>query len=821
MAAGLAANCIVKVLLLLGMSGCLRYRAMAKVYMALVEGDPVVAYDGHIPDFAATAVPPGKKVDPSSAQVQSYISHLTNRHDDILARTFGQHGEYRKLYSYHHTLNGFAVDITPAQVDLLVKAEGVRYIEQDCKVKKMTTHTPEFLRLTSHVWPLHGGPGNAGEGVIIGIVDTGINPFHPSFSSSSSDSYGPHVDFMGDCEIAPEFPRGSCNKKIIAARHFSAAASANGDFNASSLGNNSPYDTEGHGSHVASIAAGNYGVPVIVNGFDYGSASGMAPRARLAIYKALYSTEGYMADIIAAIDKAVEDGVDILSLSLGPSSPDEIPSSPFLEVFDVALLFAVKAGVFVAQAAGNSGPSQASIMSFSPWITTVGSGTTDRRFQESITLGSQHKVAGVGLSPATPGGVYTDYKMVFAADALINDTSSPSSDCILDPSTLDVSLLQDSILICTYPYDNSIIQDFLFENLEKTAKIVNAAGLVVVANPEEGPFDASGLFIFNISVILISDLGSSLALLEYYNASTLRDNNGKVLSFDAKGSIQDGRLAVYDREAPMVNAYSSRGPGVLDNGQTPADLLKPDILAPGELIWAAWNPVISGIDNFQGTSMATPHIAGIAALIKQNNPSWSPAAITSAMVTTGATVDSRGMPIFAELSQDGSDLHPATPFDYGGGLVNASAAMDPGLIFDADFKSYINFLCSVPGIDPSSVHSATGRNCTNVLEWPSELNTPSITIANLVASRKVIRILTNVAATERYTASIIEPVGVFVSVNPSDFTIQEGGTQNISVSLTAVQADGNFHFGQLILTGVFGHRVQIPISVCTISAIPT
>lgn len=191
------------------------------------------------------------------------------------------------------------------QAKRLRDTRGVKLVEKDRGVKMMTTYTPEFLSLPKGLWAQQGGDKNAGEGVVIGVIDSGINPRHPSFANDPLNPFTSNLThFTGACETGPHFPITSCNGKIVSARYFSAGAQAVTTLNASKdfL---SPFDAAGHGrymfiflhrlflsvtvikmqllicfSHVASIAAGNAGVPVVVNGYFYGRASGMAPRAR-------------------------------------------------------------------------------------------------------------------------------------------------------------------------------------------------------------------------------------------------------------------------------------------------------------------------------------------------------------------------------------------------------------------------------------------------------------------------------------------------------------------------------------------------------------
>ncbi|KAL3680531.1 hypothetical protein R1sor_023487 [Riccia sorocarpa] len=802
--------------------------ALGEVYLVRTVGAPVSSYTGSVPGFQSTAAEGGNRVDINSAAVQAYSSFLVAKHDELLEKTL-ESGTYTKLYSFHYLLNGFAVQMSPEQARTLASTQGVLQVEQDQKVQKMTTHTPDFLGLTDKVWPVLGGVHNAGEDIVIGIVDTGIDPTHPSFASSMDRPYGYLSKFKGICEEAPEFPKGSCNGKIIGARHFAAAAIAGGDFNAT-RDYASPYDADGHGSHTAATAAGNHGIPVNVKGYMYGYASGMAPRARIAVYKALYPFGGYISDVVAAVDQAVQDGVDILSLSLGPTSaPTGV--STFLNVFDVELLFAVKAGVFVAQAAGNSGPAQTSILSFSPWITSVAASITDRSYSNSLKLGNNFTVSGVGLSPPTPDS--NPVRLISADDAYTGNASFVNIEECQQPGAFRRDLVQNSVLLCKYSFSFEFGSASV-KQVAETAKELGAAGFVLVADPALGTASKADPSPLVLPGIVVTDLNSSVEVLKYYNISTVKDASGSVQSFGANVIIEDGRDASYGSVAPIVATFSSRGPDILNSQSQLADVMKPDVMAPGYLIWSAWSP--SGVDesNFygerfamlSGTSMATPHIAGIAALIKQFHPDWSPAAITSAMMTTASVYDRQGEPVLAQnpTSNFSSALGPGTPFDFGAGAVNPGRALDPGLVFEAAFENYVNFLCVVPGVDPASVRDSTGAACgTTPLSWASDLNKPYVTVANLVGSRTVTRTVTNVASeTETYKVFIEkEPPGVSVTVNPSSFTAKPGETVPLFITLKATTSSTNvFSFGAISLTGGLGsHFLHIPLAVSPNSAV--
>ncbi|KAG6544296.1 hypothetical protein Mapa_014299 [Marchantia paleacea] len=796
----------------------------AEVYMVLMDGDPVVSYRGTLPGLSAT-----RGLSPRSATfqtvglqaVRAYSTHLVSQQDKLLESTIGK-GAYNKLYSYNYLVNGFAAEMTPGQADILSRTPGVKRVERSKRMKSCTTHSPDYLGLASGLWAQAGGPENAGEGIVIGIVDTGINPTHPSFAASSTKPYGPISTYRGNCELHSSFPQGSCNGKIIGAQHFAAAAKSEGAFN-TTIDFDSPLDGDGHGSHTASIAAGNHNVPVIVGGVNYGNASGMAPRARIGVYKALYRLfGGFNADVVAAIDKAVQDGVDVLNLSLGPNSPPAETTITFLSIFDLACLAAIKSGVVVIQAAGNGGPYPQTTLSFSPWITTVAAGVDDRSYPNWLNLGNSLRLMGKGLAPATPGELMK--KMVLAADAVtgpINPIYDPS-DC-QDSTSLDKSMIAGNILICTYSF-NFIYGGSTIKRVEETTKNLSAAGFVMVVQSDTAGSRFNPIPI-TVPGIIITSQNESQILLDYYNKTTLRNVKGQAETFGAEAKIGNGQRAVYSGTSQIVALFSSRGPDIRDFSFNNADVLKPNIMAPGSLIWGAWTPV--GIDepNFlgkdfamiSGTSMATPHISGIAALLLERNPQWSPAVISSALATTASVFDKYGNPLQAEHISFGGAAAPGpgTPFDYGSGAVNATAALDPGIVFDAGYDEYVKFICTVPGVEAAAVFNLTGSRCNvSSADLPTDLNTPSITIASLNGTRVVPRTVTSVCnQTETWSIRVSQPEGVSVAVAPQNFTIAPSATQKLVVALTPTVDSPVFIFGEIFLTGSLGHTAHIPISI--------
>ncbi|KAJ9162795.1 hypothetical protein P3X46_022539 [Hevea brasiliensis] len=803
--------CSILVLLLLLRTG------KPEIYIVTMDGEPVISYKGGVPGFEPIVVDTDEKIDTTSELVTSYAQHLEEEHDMLLGSLF-DHGTYKKLYSYKHLINGFAVHISPEQAVTLRRAPGVKSLERDWKVRRLTTHTPQFLGLPTGVWPTGGGFDRAGENIVIGFVDSGIYPHHPSFATYNTDPYEPLPKYRGKCEVDPDTKKNFCNGKIIGAQHFAEAAIAAGAFNPS-IDFASPMDGDGHGSHTAAIAAGNNGIPVRMHGHEFGKASGMAPRARIAVYKALYRLfGGFIADVVAAIDQAVHDGVDILSLSVGPNSPPATTKTTFLNPFDATLLAAVKAGVFVAQAAGNGGPFPKTLVSYSPWITSVAAAIDDRRYKNHLTLGNGKILPGIGLSPSThPNQTYT---LVAANDILLDSSVmkySPS-DC-QRPEVLNKNLVKGNILLCGYSF-NFVVGTASIKKVSETAKSLGAIGFVlVVENASPGTkFDPVPV---GVPGILITDVSKSMDLVDYYNISTPRDWTGRVKSFNATGSIGDGLMPILHKSAPQVALFSARGPNIKDFNFQDADLLKPDILAPGSLIWSAWSPngtdepnyVGEGFAMISGTSMAAPHIAGIAALVKQKHSHWSPAAIKSALMTTSTKLDRAGRPLQAQQysETEATKLVAATPFDYGSGHVDPRAALDPGLIFDAGYEDYLGFLCTTPGIDVHEIKNYTNSPCNYTMKHPSNFNTPSITVSHLVKTQTVTRMVTNVAEEETYVIAARMQPSIAIEATPSAMTLKPGASREFSVSLTVRSVTGTYSFGEILMKGSRGHKVRIPV----------
>lgn len=395
-----------------------------KTYIVQLSEPSVAAYGGGIRGYAATRPERGSKLDTKAPAVASYRAYLQSRHQAML----GSVGAARKVYSYAYTFNGFAAQLSETQAQKLAGTPGVLAVVEDELRKPDTATTPQFLGLSGRegFW---NETGAKGENVIIGMVDSGIWPELKSFSDrrqpdlddrldkqgwhGGDSAYRPIRGWGGTCVAGEEFTPANCNNKLIGARYYNSGFGGDAEIKAKfPYEYLSPRDADGHGTHTASTAGGNANVAATGPAAAYGKVSGMAPRARIAVYKVCWGrTEAdagcFPSDSVAAIDQAVEDGVDVINFSISGTTGN------FLDPVEQAFLRAADAGVFVAASAGNSGPGASTVAHPSPWITTVAAGTHNRTLVGSVTLGNGTSLSGASAA----AGALASSPLINAADA--------------------------------------------------------------------------------------------------------------------------------------------------------------------------------------------------------------------------------------------------------------------------------------------------------------------------------------------------------------------------------------------------------------------
>src|SRR4051812_9576467 len=371
-------------------------KATNNLYIVQTADAPAISYTGGVAGLAATKPRKGQKLDPASAEVLAYTAYLNGKHDQAVAKVNG-----RKVADYNIAFNGFAAELSPSQADALKTASGVLTVSRDELLSADTVSTPKFLGISEPggLWEQLGGVGNAGEDMIIGVIDSGIWPENPAFSDRTGLNGSGNQDdklayqhmpvWHGSCHPGEQFPASLCNQKLIGAYHFNIGWGGDAALKALRPWEYmSPRGFHGHGSHTSSTAGGNNGVKLPGALSPFGAITGMAPRARLAMYKALYfddsdgSANGFSTDFVAAIDQAVADGVDVLNFSVGGTRTN------FVDPVQVAYLNAANAGIFVAASAGNSGDTigDSSVAHPGPWLTTVAAGTHNRNGEGSVTV---------------------------------------------------------------------------------------------------------------------------------------------------------------------------------------------------------------------------------------------------------------------------------------------------------------------------------------------------------------------------------------------------------------------------------------------------
>ncbi len=745
--------------------------AAVGTYIVQLSQAPAAVYTGGVAGYAATKPAKGKKFDITTSAAQKYTSYLNDKHTDVLARIGGA----ARLYDYNIVVNGFAAKLTEAQVRALEKTPGVVSVEQDVEYTVDTATTPHYLGLdgANGLWAQLGGTGDkkdagAGEGIIIGDIDSGITPESASFSDRDANGklvFQQIPGWHGKCTPGEAFNASMCNQKLIGAQYFNAGYGGNAGIDETHPWEfNSVRDFNGHGTHTSSTAAGNFGVQPTGAAAAYGRISGMAPRARVAMYKALWSLEdasqasGFGVDLVAAINQAVADGVDVINYSISGTQTN------FLDGAQIAFLNAAAAGVFVSTSAGNSGPGASTVAHPSPWLSTAAAETHDR-----VGAG-QAVIDGVTYTGASAGtGNATGQLVIFGTPG--------SNDRLCKLGALPPLAAVGKVVVCERGVNARV---------EKSFEVQRVGGVgVILVNPTTNSLNADLHFVPTVHL-----------QADKYAAIVAAAAAGKTAAITGQ--------VLFGQPAPFVADFSSRGPITAGGG----DLLKPDFGAPGVDVLAAVAPPGNrgrAFDLLSGTSMAAPHITGIGALLKQLHPDWSPTAIKSALMTTASPL----LDTFADTTA--ADPAALAAFADGAGHVQPNKAADPGLVYDSDLADWLAFLCGATnGVTPATCASlqAAGYSFDR-----SDMNLASIAIGDLAGSQTVKRRVTSVSSrTETYTVSSAIN-GVDVQVTPSTITIAPGETKSYTVKFTRSTAALNKYVGGSLVWTSSSHTVRSPLAI--------
>ncbi|WVY93850.1 hypothetical protein V8G54_032938 [Vigna mungo] len=654
------------------------------------------------------------------------------------------------LYSYENALHGFSVALSPKQLESLKETPGFISAYSDRAATLDTTASYAFLSLNvSHgLWPA----SNYGQNVVVGVVDSGI---------------WPESDRKGKCEGGQRFDPSLCNSKLIGARYFNKGllAAQDGDDD-TKIGSNSVRDSVGHGTHTASTVAGNY-----VRGASVAWDQGV-----------------FASDMLAGLDQAIADGVDVISISMGL---DMVPL--YEDPVAIAAFSALEKGVVVSASAGNAGPSLGSIHNGIPWVLTVGASNTERSFGGTLILGNGKRFSGWTLFPAS--ATVNNLPLVYHNNA---------SAC--DSSTLLSQVARGSVVICDSVMDvNQQIQQVSLSAVYGAVFISSDSTLF-----ETGKMTFPGL-------VISPHQGKNV--IKYARATR-----------PASATLKFQETFVGTKRAPTVASYSSRGP----SWECPW-VLKPDVMAPGSSILAAWVPdlpaaqigpnvVLNNEYNLMsGTSMACPHASGVVALLRNAHPEWSASAVRSALITTASPLDNSGKPI-----EENGELSPrASPLAMGAGLIDPNRALDPGLVYDATPQDYVNLLCAM-NFTQAQILTITRSKAYNCSSPSYDVNYPSFVAfsvdPSVTVERKFRRSVTYVGdGPAAYTARVSSSNSTQISVSPNRLVFKaKYEKRKFSLTLKSeMKKENAIAFGSLEWVEETGrHVVRSPLVVVPTNFVP-
>lgn len=712
----------------------------ADTYLVTLRGAPAASYAGSRAGLSPTRPEAGERFDRRRRAVAALVADLERRQDAVLSSVAGS--EVEPVYRYSTVLNGFAADLTSDQVKALRADARVLRVERSTRQRLQSGDATSRLGLPGRdgVWAVVGGSERAGADVVIGSIDSGLWPRNPGFAALPGGAGTPR-GFTGTCREGPGWPADTCNSKIVAADWFVRAF---GEQTVSASEDLSPRDTTGHGSHSASVAAGAADVSAQAGRQPLGRISGVAPAARIAVYKACWTAPDpaddgcETADLVAAVDQAVGDGVDVLDIPVGTTAA--APRDSLSE----ALRHATAAGVFVAAPAANHGPARGTVAHPAPWVATTAA-ASHRERQGAVVLGDGTRLVGAMVADSA----VAEAPLVAGQDAAA-DGSRRAAARLCQPGSLDADVVADALVVC----ERGVVA-----RVEKSRAVADAGGAgMVLVNPSPQSVSAD---LHAVPTVHLDD-PAGRSLRQY-----LASSDDPVAALD--------HTATDGTPVPQVPSFSARGPG------GDAEVLKPDLTAPGVGVVGATSPAGSDgrlWDLRSGTSVASAHLAGLAALLRAERPTWSPARIKSALMTTAFDVE-------------GSD----DPFTQGAGHVDPARALDPGVVLDIRPQGFRRY--------------ATG-------DLPARaLNLPSVAVDGLLRTTVVRRTLTNVApVTESYSAAVSGLPGIAARVRPATVTLAPGESRTVRIRLTRDGASAGVpSTGTITWVGQTERAARIPVVV--------
>jgi subtilisin family serine protease len=702
-------------------------------------------------ELPAGAADVERKLDFNTVAAREYLSLLESRQGDFLGAAVRRLGrELPAVYSYRLATNGLALDLTEAEAAALRDSPSVRSILPDQRHRLQSYAGPIWIG-ADDLWDGAAGFMAArGEGVVVGIIDSGINWDSPSFIDPSLDGYS-HVNPYGQQLGLCADPEVLCNNKLVGVYDFVEDDPSTDDVVEE---NTNGRDNDGHGSHVASIAAGNR-----VNTFFDGeqrTLHGVAPRANIVSYRVCYVGEPETEDsggcmgsaILAAIEQAVADGVDVLNYSIGSDAGNPWSIGSISRAF----LAARNAGIFVATSAGNGGPNPGTVTSpaNAPWIMAVGAATHDQN--PYTRAGAVEDLSG-GDVPASGEFLGVTRTGGLGVRPIVHARDFGNALCGVGEPELQPDCEGNQGLSNPWdgqtPFNGEIVvcDRGIYGRVEKGKNVLLAgAGGYILANTDEwGEYKIPEEHCLPATHLGVQEGDALRAWLD--------SGSGHQGSLSGESTRESALFA--DR----ILSFSSRGPAA----PPVEDVQKPNVIAPGlQILGAAENG--QEYAPLSGTSFSSPHLAGAAALLKSLHNGWTVSQLSSSLETT-ATPEQVTDGGFAVSGSSGSNFLPATPLEYGAGRPQLGEAANAGLYLP------------VTGAEFTAANPSAGGD-------PKDLNLAGLVDSRCRGACSFVRTVADQMGGGNWTATPIGfPPGVLVATSPSNFSLANGGSRSLTVGV--------------------------------------
>jgi len=733
--------------------------------MVKLDYDPAASYEGGVDGLAATSpAVTGEPLDTSDAAVAKYLDYADAQAGQAAAAIEAAVPAVDVNGSYNVAYGGLAVTVPANQASDLLAVPGVVAVQYDSLEQPLqattssgTVTTPAIDNDTTTfigadaAWKQLGGRDKAGQGVIVGVLDTGIWPEHPMLADVglATPAGGPWTCDFGDGSNSALGAPFTCNNKLIGAHAFLDTAlmlGAVGPGEYCTATACSARDADGHGTHTATTAAGSYVTTAPVLGTDRGPISGVAPGASVIAYRVCSSAGCYQSDSVAAIQQAILDGVDVINFSISGGA------QAYSDPVELAFLDAYQAGISVNASAGNSGPGNGTADHAGPWVTTVGASTSNRSFSSTLTLTSTDGATFTKTGATITAGV-TGLPVVLAA----NVPGYTGGALCLAP--FPAGSLTGQVVVCGRGTNGRVEKGY-------NASLGGAAGMILY-NPTASDLETDNHFLPAIHLEgpndeLLAFLGAHAGVTATWAAGQVGPSQGDVMA-----------------------GFSSRGPV--------GDFIKPDVTAPGVQVLAGNTPapveVAAGppgqlYQAIAGTSMSGPHAAGVSALVRAAHPTWTPGQVKSALMTSS---------LQAVTNVDGS---VADVWDRGAGSIRADRAVNTVVTFDVPAADYLasasdplhRLDLNLPSLDVNPLPGAvlTHRTVTNVT-----------------------------GRTQQFSVSATGEDGLTLSVTPSSFTLRAGASKTLAILVDGTATADGWHQGQITLKQGRTVAAALPVAVNT------